>query len=227
MALVRRDLSYLAVTYVLPRASAGAGQVGNYDMMAVSSAGADLPQPVFTFPSAGQYVALVDFWPQNGSKERVAVPLSVGNASTPPARLAPDASLTQTLGDLRLTLNSSGPMVARQQLILSIDAVNGQGQSLWDAIQAASGNQCQLIMVDESLRGFLRPDFVNRRKLQFAVNFPRPGTYKLPAGAGLRQHAGQQPAIGRRPILQQGLRHRGVQPQPRTAPEDQCGPGGD
>jgi P-type Cu+ transporter len=176
VVLVRRDFSYLAFTYLVPKSSKP-GQ-GGYDMMSASSAGGDLLQPVFTFPSDGQYVAFVDFWPNKAPKEWVSLPLTVGNGSTPSARLTPDAALSQSLGDLKITLNSSGPIAAGQPLILSFDALDAQGKNRTDELQAGSGNLCQLIMVDESMRAFLRPDFVNRHKLQFAVNFPRAGVYK-------------------------------------------------
>jgi Cu+-exporting ATPase len=177
VVLVRRDLSFLAFTALVPRSSK-IGQPGNYDMMASSSAGADLIQPNFAFPSDGQYVAFVDFWPNKAEKEWVSLSLGVGNGNTPAAKLTPDTVLTQPTGDLKLILKSSGPIAANQQLILSIDALDAQGKSHADDLQAGSGALCQLFMIDESMRTFIRPDFVNRHKLQFAVNFPRPGVYK-------------------------------------------------
>ena len=63
------------------------------------------------FPCAGQYVVFVDFWPRGGDQVDLAVPVTVGSAKTPAATLTPDASPTQTVGDLRITLKPGAAAV--------------------------------------------------------------------------------------------------------------------
>jgi len=54
-----------------------------------------------------------------------------------------------------------------------------QGAQHSNDIQAVSGNLCQLEIIHENLTTLIIPDFINRHKLQFAVNFPKPGKYKV------------------------------------------------
>ena len=55
---------------------------------------------------------------------------------------------------------------------------NAQGQPVSDLVQGLSGNKARLDIIDESLNTYLRPDFINRHKLQFSAYFPKPGIYK-------------------------------------------------
>ena len=97
---------------------------------------------------------------------------------TPTAVLKPDALLTQVVGDLSVTLKTNGPLKANQYNYVSFEAVDGQGQLRMDEIQAASSSLCELAIVDQGLTTYFRPDFLDRHKLQFSVNFPKRGIYK-------------------------------------------------
>ena len=109
----------------------------------------------------------------------LSVPITVGAASTSPARLTPDASNTQALGDLRITLDTNGPLQAGQSAALTFDVTDAAGQTLAPAIELESGLRMNLYVIDEAATTFLAPEPVDRGNLQFSVTFPQPGRYKL------------------------------------------------
>jgi hypothetical protein len=109
----------------------------------------------------------------------LAVPLAVGSVRAPAAALTPDASLTQTVGDLRVTLKSNGPLKANQYNYIDFDVIDAQGQLRSDEIQLISGNLAHLDIIDENLTTLVRPDFLDRHKLRFSAYFPKPGKYKV------------------------------------------------
>jgi P-type Cu+ transporter len=154
---VRRDLGYVAETLL-------------------TSAVDGVLRPELTFPVEGSYVVFVDFKPGGGGKEQATVSLVVGTATTP-ALLAPDAAFVQA-GDMRISLKSAGPLASNQPAELRFEATDAQGGLLTD-IEALPFGQGQLGVVDEALMTLLRPDFTDRQRLQFSVNFPRPGKYKV------------------------------------------------
>jgi len=159
ITIIGRDLNYVADTSTVPRANR-------------------LVMPDVVFPASGQYVMFVDFKPGTSADRKwVSTPLSVGSASASAAALTPDVSLTQSVGDLHVALNSSEPLTANRDVKLNLEVTDAQGQRLTDDVQALSGALGQLVIVDETLSVFLRPDFKN--SLQFSVNFPKPGKYKV------------------------------------------------
>jgi hypothetical protein len=131
------------------------------------------------FPRDGQYVVFVDFWPRGGDQVVLAVPIDVGSTSTPVATLTPDTALTQTVGDLNISLKYSGILKAGEYKYINFEASNTAGQVLTQAIEMFSGYRCNLYIIDEKLTTFLKPEFINRSNLQFSVNFPKPGRYKV------------------------------------------------
>jgi hypothetical protein len=183
VTVVKRDLSFLAAKSV--QMNPGGSGMGGGGMGAPVAVNPAVPppkreiRPEFVFPAEGQYVAFVDFWPRGGDKVVLAVPLAVGSALTPEAALTPDASLTQTVGDLRITMKTDGPLKANQYNYIDFDVIDAQGELRSDQIQMISGNLSELSVVDEKLKTFLRPDFLNRHKLRFSVDFPKPGRYEL------------------------------------------------
>ena len=160
VTVVKRDFSYLAGTSLVPG--------GN---------GSILPQLVF--PSDGQYVIFVGFYPRNGNKEVKTISLTVGSTLTQLAALKPDDSAIQTVGDLRVMLKSDQALVANQLAALRFEVVDAQGQPRQDTIQVWTAMRGQVQIVDEKLSTLIQPDFIDRDQLKFAVNFPRPGKYKV------------------------------------------------
>jgi hypothetical protein len=137
-----------------------------------------LVKPRFTIPAEGQYIVFADFFPRGGDEVILTAPLAVGSAQTAQAVLTPDANLTRTIDDLNLTFKPEQPLKAGQYNYITFEAVDSQGQSRADEIQLLSGRLCQLDIIDASLTTFLRPDFIDRPKLQYSVYFPKPGIYK-------------------------------------------------
>ncbi len=183
VTLVRRNLSYLtATTLALGNTSLGGANPGmmggsTVDSPAVAADG-DLIRPNLVIPVEGDYVVHVEFWPRVGDEVSLTVPLSIGEGTTPAAALTPDASLTQTVGGVAITMKATPVLAANRDIYLEFEAVDAQGRPMSDTIQFLSGNFLRLDIVDESAATFVRPDFINRHKLQFAVNFPKPGMYK-------------------------------------------------
>jgi hypothetical protein len=182
VAVAGRNLTSMYVTSVQAK-TAGAGTSGGMGMSVpkpaakAASVSASL-RPEILVPAKGQYVVFVDFWPAGGDKVTVAAPLTVGTDDTPSASLTPDETLIHSVGDLNIALKSNAPLIARRPLVLSFDVTDAQGAVRTDALQTQSMKSLQLVMVDEKLTTFLRPDFVNRHRMEYAVTFPRPGRYK-------------------------------------------------
>ena len=132
-----------------------------------------------TFPTDGQYIAFVDFRPLGGNKVSLAVPIKVGTVATPATTLTPDTSFTRPVGDLLVSLQLDGTLQSGQETKLSFTAVDPEGQSRNEDILMLSGNQADLYAIDEKATTFIRQPLANPNQLQFSVNFPKPGRYKI------------------------------------------------
>jgi hypothetical protein len=135
-------------------------------------------QPNILFPKEGQYVAFVSFYPNGGDEVLRRISLQVGAAKIPPAALSTDSPMTQSIGDLKFSLQHAGRLKSRQYQYLSIEVVDTKGQPHASEIVQRAGNQIGLYLVDEGLTTFVAPDFINRYQLLFSAYFPKPGKYK-------------------------------------------------
>ncbi len=79
--------------------------------------------PKIVFPTEGAYVAFVNVRPRGGDELNLTMPITVGAASTSSARLTPDASSTQTLDDLRITLKTDDPLQAGRPTVVAFDVI--------------------------------------------------------------------------------------------------------
>jgi hypothetical protein len=121
----------------------------------------------------------VNVRPRGGAQLNLTAPITVGVASTAPAALTPDASATQQLGDLRVALETNGPLRAGRPVTLTFNVTDAAGQSLAPDIELESGLRIDLYAIDEALTTFLIGEAVDRGNLTFALDFPQPGRYKL------------------------------------------------
>jgi hypothetical protein len=193
VAYFKRDLSFFK-SYALslnPKGMMGGGSVNPQGGVTTRegvksqvtprpkiSPGNAILQTKITFPTEGQYVVFVHFWPRVGDGVSLSVPLSVGSTQTLVPVLTQDTSLTQKVGDLQVSLKTDGALKANQYNYINFDVIDAEGQLRSDPIQVLSGDYSHLDLVDEALTTYLRPDFINRHKLQFSAFFPKPGTYK-------------------------------------------------
>ena len=134
---------------------------------------------VVVFPTDGQYIVFVDFYPSGADKVVLRVPLTVGSGSQPAAVPTPEPSLTQPAADLLVTLSHPEPLKSGQYNYIYFQAVDQQGQARNEDIDLQSGYNLDLYVIDAKTTTFLRPDVINRSKLQFSVFFPKPGKYKV------------------------------------------------
>jgi len=135
--------------------------------------------PKIVFPTEGAYVAFVNVQPRGGDKLNLTMPITVGVASTSSARLTPDASSTQILDDMRITLKTDDPLQAGRPATIAFDVTDAAGQSLAPDIDLESGLRIDLYAIDEALTNFLVGEPFDRTNLTFTMEFPQPGMYKL------------------------------------------------
>ena len=177
VVVVRDDLSFIDHTEFLPLPGGG----GSMMSMTMEQVEGDegLLHTYFLLPSEGHYTAFVDFWLSDGDKIQIRTPFTVGSADAPEVKVTPDQSLVQTLDVLQISMNADQPLKANQDVLLSFTFTDTLGKDRTNDIQVVSRNQLILEMVDESVTTYLRPKLVNRQKVEFLANFPKPGIYKL------------------------------------------------
>ena len=194
VAVTPRDLTYLEAQpllinpFIYSGGSGGGGmnEMGGGTSQPANSANAEqaayesrLIRPTILFPSDGEYMLFVDFWPQGGEKVTLTVPIEIGSTKTQNAKLSPDTNLTQSVGDLTVSMKTDGELKADQYNYLNFEITNEQGEVKSQDVGIMSGSRSNLYAVDEKLKTFIRADVVDRENLQFSVNFPKPGTYKV------------------------------------------------
>jgi Cu+-exporting ATPase len=183
VTVVSRDLSYIARAAIVPGkltvSGGGGGMMASGPGEVSITCGECKIEPTFIFPAEGQYMVFTDFWPDDAGQVLLKAPLKIGSANMAAADLTPDESFARQVDGVTVTLQFDGPLTAGRYQYLTFEAVDERGKPVSDAIQRASGALADLEIVDENLQTYLRPDFIDRHKLQYSVNFPRPGLYKL------------------------------------------------
>jgi P-type Cu+ transporter len=185
VAVASRDLAYFSNTALVPGKLTVSGGGGGMMAAADATSSAQIScgdckiLPDLTFPAEGQYTLFANFWPQGSEMVRLRTPIKVGSGRSTAAKLIPDESFVQEVDGLKLTLKFDEPLKSHQYNYLTFEAVESQGKIVSDMIQRISGGLCDLAIIDEGLNFYLQPDFVERHKLQYSVDFPAPGIYKL------------------------------------------------
>lgn len=133
--------------------------------------------PKVVFPTDGQYVAFVWFWPIGDDKVTVSAPISVGSAQTAAATL-PDPSPFEEVAGLRITPKTAGPLVAGEDSSIYFEAIDETGQTRSQEIAVVSKSLARLLIIDEQVTTFLEQSLADPNNLEFKVNFPNPGRYK-------------------------------------------------
>ena len=179
ITIAKRDLTFLT-TWRRSFFPIGMGMMGapsKASKPSIYPAGAEIKFSLI-FPSEGQYLVYVNFYPRNQDAVSLSLPITVGSGQLSKAILTPDLSLTQVVNDLKITLKSSEPLKAGQYNYLNFVVLDANDQLRTEQMQLLSGDQNSLIILDESTNSYLRPDMLNRHKLQYSVYFPTPGKYK-------------------------------------------------
>jgi hypothetical protein len=197
LAVASRDLTFMEADPLLLgldnlMAGAGGGSGGSMSMgSAPTTQGSPTPNPLnppvdtgtikiqAVFPKDGQYIAFLEFWPRGGVQKTLLVPIQVGSATTPDATLTADPSLVQEVDNLKITLSTNGSLKAGEPQFLNFTAIDPAGQLRNEEIEMLSGYRCNLYVLNEKLTTFLKPELINRQNLQFSVDFPKPGIYKI------------------------------------------------
>ncbi|MBL8056154.1 MAG: hypothetical protein JNK29_05615, partial [Anaerolineales bacterium] len=108
------------------------------------------------------------------------IPLRAGPAGAPSAaaRLVPETSYRQAVGDLTITLTTPGPFAAGQYATLTFEVTDTAGGALVTDLEQYLGAQGHVAIVDEAGREFPRVHG-SKKNTNFNTVFPRPGRYKL------------------------------------------------
>jgi Cu+-exporting ATPase len=179
LAVARLDLGHVEVmplflrTPPLPDPSLG----GKADPMSARPFEETVIPPKVAFPTDGQYVAFVWFWPIGDDKVTVSAPISVGSAQTAPATL-PDPSPFEEVAGLRITPKTAGPLVAGEGSSIYFEAIDEAGQTRSQEIAVVSRSLARLLIIDEQVTTFLEQSLADPNNLEFKVNFPKSGRYK-------------------------------------------------
>ena len=197
VAVVSRDLTFMQGDPLLlgidnlMEGTAGGSEIAGGGMMGPIKPGQATPTPIPTspldvitkmqlvFPANGQYIAFLEFRPRGGKDVSLAVPINVGESAVPAPAFTPDTTLSKPAGDLLVTLQTNGILKAGQENTISFLVTDSQGVSHNSEIEMLSGSQCTFSVVDEKATVYLRPALIDRAKLMFPVNFPKPGIYKV------------------------------------------------
>jgi len=195
LAIIPRNLSSLIATplmldpYRKDNASAGGsgGMGGGMSGGGNSSSGTGKQpsfedkaiEPKIIFPTDGEYIAFIEFWPRGGDNVVLSYPIKVGAGSTQAAELTPDTVFDRLAGNMTVTMKLEGELRAGQYNYIKFEVRDAQGKLHSQEISLQSGSMVNLYIIDEGATTLIRPDFINRNDLQYSVFFDKPGRYKV------------------------------------------------
>ena len=89
----------------------------------------------------------------------------------------PDASLTERVGDVNVTMTPSGRLVAGKELTLAFKLTDASGAPIKD-LQPYLGAMGHLVVINQAADLYLHVHPAQDRT-EFTATFPNPGLYKL------------------------------------------------
>jgi hypothetical protein len=173
LAIARRDLGAVEITpvYLRPQPEGGGDGMAAlpWELLAIP--------PKVVFPTEGQYVAFLNFWPIGDDKASVSVPIAVGTEQTAAAGLEPSA--TGIVSGLAATAKPEKPLVAGAANRVRFELLDEAGVDRSREIGTQSGAYARFFAIDERLTTFLEEGLSDPNNLGFKVTFPAPGLYKV------------------------------------------------
>ena len=136
-------------------------------------------QPEVIFPGNGQYVLFLEFWPRGGNEAILPISVDVGPVSAESVPPTLVTNLTSLSGDLTVNLKMDGELISGQPSTITFEVLDAKGQNHTMDVGVFSGFYINLYVVNEKMTTFMRPELVDRNNLQYSVEFPKDGKYKI------------------------------------------------
>jgi hypothetical protein len=166
-------------------------------------AAGDRYEVTHSFAHGGRYRLYADFTPPGFAQQVETFELSVRGKPRAPVELAPNAALVKTVGSIRVALSSSQPIRAGEDLELAFAVRDAATSGRVTDLAPYLGAWAHCVIIDQRQQSFLhahpletselssennplhvhsadaRPLGPAPAEIRVAVNFPRPGLYKL------------------------------------------------
>ena len=135
--------------------------------------------PEVIFPGNGQYVLFLELWPRGGNEATLPISVDVGPVSAEAVPPTLVTNLTSLSGDLTVNLKMDGELISGQPSNITFEVLDAKGQNHTMDVGVFSGFYINLYVVNEKMTTFMRPELVDRNNLQYSVEFPKDGKYKI------------------------------------------------
>ncbi|KMK76693.1 hypothetical protein AB990_14030 [Alkalihalobacillus pseudalcaliphilus] len=121
--------------------------------------------------SSGQYEVFIDIKPSTKNYEVEAIPLNIGETSTPNASLTPDEEWTKDIEGKKVTLE---PISAKtgEEVLLKFDLHGEKPEKYLGALG-------HVVIIDEQVEDFIHVHPTSEQETNFITHFSKPGLYKV------------------------------------------------